>query len=181
VRAPSNRRSDDEGIIAEAIRLLRPLFLKVNVVGWNEKGASTSDPKMKHEAALGLVECLVSDSALDNHFLIEIVRKKAIPILRQALPKGRHGHHGDLNISRDQAIAETVQSIKNQQGLTQERASAVVSEALKRLVFEHRRTLRGLIKKRRADPVWIDNCLRRIDALLISEERVEKISKKYRT
>jgi hypothetical protein len=154
VRAPAN--NDNKAIIEETIDLLRPLFLKINVVGWNERGVSTNDPKMKHEAALGLVECLISDSALDNHFLIEIVRKEAMPILRQTLPKGRWGKHGDLNTFRDQAIAKTVESIRKRHGLTQEQASAVVSEALKSLVREHRRVFRRLIKKRGADPAWID-------------------------
>jgi hypothetical protein len=133
------------------------------------------------------------DSAMDaiaNAIpFIELARKAAIPELRRARPAiGRWGQHGDLNASRNQTIAETVASIGKQFGLSQEQASSIVSEALKSLVLEHRRVFRSLTKERAADPewipadpAWIDQCLKFVDRLRLSEDSVEDIAKKYRT
>jgi hypothetical protein len=181
MQAPSDKRGEDAAAIEEACHRLRRLF--INVVPWGERGAGTNNPKTEFRSALALVECFVNDSALDGHPLAGIVRKAAIPVLRRARPPiGRHGRHADLNSPRDRVIAETVDTICKQYGLSQEQASSVVSEALKSLVHEHRRTFRRLIKTRGADQAWIDECLGNfVDKLVLSEDRVEAIAKKYRT
>jgi hypothetical protein len=206
MRAPSDKRSTDKqiGAIEEACRCLRSLF--ADVVSWNERGADTISPKKKFKATIALVEnalggakyaldealkCALNKEAADTIAntipFIELARKVAIPELRQARPpKGRWGHHSDLSASRNRTIAETVRSIRKQFGLSQEQASSVVSEALKSLVKEHRRAFRGLTKERSddpacipADPAWIDEGLKIIDKLCLSEDRVEDIAKKY--
>ena len=175
MRAPRHGISkfNDAAAIEEASRHLRRLF--VDSISWNE-GADTSSPKKKFEASIALVEGVLAEAegalneaakcrlnkrakdAIANAIpFIELARKAAIPELRQARPSiGRHGQHGDLNASRNQTFAGTVASIREQFVLSQERASSVVSEALKSLVLEHRRVLKLLIKKRGADPAWIE-------------------------
>jgi hypothetical protein len=205
MRAPSDKRSTDKRIddeaaaIEEARRRLHPLF--VDVVSWNSRGADTSSPKKKLGATIGLVAGALNeaeralnelkripqphkrarDVIADAILFITIARKGAIPILQQARPwRGRHGQHSELNASRNQTIAETVASTCEQFGLSQERASWVVSTALQDLWAEHRQTFKRF-EKRGADPAWIDECLRFIDKLRLSEDRVEDIAKKYRT
>ena len=200
MRAPRHGISkfNDAAAIEEASRHLRRLF--VDSISWNE-GADTSSPKKKFEASIALVEGVLAEAegalneaakcrlnkrakdAIANAIpFIELARKAAIPELRQARPSiGRHGQHGDLNASRNQTFAETVVSIREQFGLSQERASSVVSEALKSLVLEHRRVLKLLIKKRGADPAWIEECQKFIDKLWLGEHRIEDIAKKWRT
>jgi hypothetical protein len=200
MRAPrhSINKLDDEAAIEEARGHLRQLF--VNVVSWSERGADTNNPKVKFEVSIALVEGVLAEvecalneamkcalnkrakNAITNVIpFIQLARKAAIPELRQARPsKGRHGQHSDLNASRYQTIAETVASIRGQFGLSQERASSVVSEALKSLVLERRRVFKLLIKKRGADPAWIEECQNFIDKLLLGEHRIEDIAKKYR-
>jgi len=200
MRAPRHGISkfNDAAAIEEASRHLRRLF--VDSISWNE-GADTSSPKKKFEASIALVEGVLAEAegalneaakcrlnkrakdAIANAIpFIELARKAAIPELRQARPSiGRHGQHGDLNASRNQTFAETVASIREQFGLSQERASSVVSEALKSLVLEHRRVLKLLIKKRGADPAWIEECQKFIDKLWLGEHRIEDIAKKWRT
>lgn len=200
MRAPRHGISkfNDAAAIEEASRHLRRLF--VDSISWNE-GADTSSPKKKFEASIALVEGVLAEAegalneaakyrlnkrakdAIANAIpFIELARKAAIPELRQARPSiGRHGQHGDLNASRNQTFAETVASIREQFVLSQERASSVVSEALKSLVLEHRRVLKLLIKKRGADPAWIEECQKFIDKLWLGEHRIEDIAKKWRT
>ena len=200
MRAPRHGISkfNDAAAIEEASRHLRRLF--VDSISWNE-GADTSSPKKKFEASIALVEGVLAEAegalneaakcrlnkrakdAIANAIpYIELARKAAIPELRQARPSiGRHGQHGDLNASRNQTFAETVASIREQFVLSQERASSVVSEALKSLVLEHRRVLKLLIKKRGADPAWIEECQKFIDKLWLGEHRIEDIAKKWRT
>ena len=200
MRAPRHGISkfNDAAAIEEASRHLRRLF--VDSISWNE-GADTSSPKKKFEASIALVEGVLAEAegalneaakyrlnkrakdAIANAIpFIELARKAAIPELRQARPSiGRHGQHGDLNASRNQTIAETVASIGKQFGLSQEQASSIVSEALKSLVLEHRRVLKLLIKKRGADPAWIEECQKFIDKLWLGEHRIEDIAKKWRT
>jgi hypothetical protein len=211
MRAPSGKRStdkriDDEAALEEARRRLRPLF--VNVFSWSETDADTSSPKKEFRAAIGAVECALDgaegalnevrkslylieaneDAIADAISFIKFARKAAIPKLRQARPpKGRWGRHADLNASRNQTIAETVESIGKQYGVSQEQASSIVSEALKNLVHEHRRVFRALTKDRAdpawipADPAWIDECLESVDKLSLSEDSIESIAKKCRT
>jgi hypothetical protein len=201
MRAPRHgtNKLDDEAAIEEASRRLRRLF--VNVVSWSERGADTNNPKVKLEVSIGLVEGVLAEAecalneamkcALNKRAknaiadvvpFIQLARKAAIPELRQARPsKGRHGQHSDLNASRYQTIAETVASIREQFGLSQERASSIVSETLKSLVREHRQVFKLLIKKRGADPAWIEECQKFIDKLWLGEHRIEDIAKKYRT
>jgi len=200
MRAPRHGISkfNDAAAIEEASRHLRRLF--VDSISWNE-GADTSSPKKKFEASIALVEGVLAEAegalneaakcrlnkrakdAIANAIpFIELARKAAIPELRQARPSiGRHGQHGDLNASRNQTFAETVASIREQFVLSQERASSVVSEALKSLVLEHRRVLKLLIKKRGADPARIEECQKFIDKLWLGEHRIEDIAKKWRT
>jgi len=200
MRAPRHGISkfNDAAAIEEASRHLRRLF--VDSISWNE-GADTSSPKKKFEASIALVEGVLAEAegalneaakcrlnkrakdAIANAIpFIELARKAAIPELRQARPSiGRHGQHGDLNASRNQTFAETVASIREQFVLSQERASSVVSEALKSLVLEHRRVFKLLIKKRGADPAWIEECQKFIDKLWLGEHRIEDIAKKWRT
>jgi len=200
MRAPRHGISkfNDAAAIEEASRHLRRLF--VDSISWNE-GADTSSPKKKFEASIALVEGVLAEAegalneaakcrlnkrakdAIANAIpFIELARKAAIPELRQARPSiGRHGQHGDLNASRNQTFAETVASIREQFVLSKERASSVVSEALKSLVLEHRRVLKLLIKKRGADPAWIEECQKFIDKLWLGEHRIEDIAKKWRT
>jgi len=200
MRAPRHGISkfNDAAAIEGASRHLRRLF--VDSISWNE-GADTSSPKKKFEASIALVEGVLAEAegalneaakcrlnkrakdAIANAIpFIELARKAAIPELRQARPSiGRHGQHGDLNASRNQTFAETVASIREQFVLSQERASSVVSEALKSLVLEHRRVLKLLIKKRGADPAWIEECQKFIDKLWLGEHRIEDIAKKWRT
>ena len=71
-------------------------------------------------------------------------------------------------------------SIREQFGLSQEQASWVVSEALKSFVDERKRVFERLIKEWKADPAWIDECLKFVDDKWLSEDRVEDIAKKYR-
>jgi len=135
-----------------------------------------------NEAAKYRLNKRAKDAIANAIPFIELARKAAIPELRQARPSiGRHGQHGDLNASRNQTFAETVASIREQFVLSQERASSVVSEALKSLVLEHRRVLKLLIKKRGADPAWIEECQKFIDKLWLGEHRIEDIAKKWRT
>jgi len=188
MRAPSNRRStdrriDDEAAIEEASRRLRRLF--VDVI------SDTSSPKKKFRAAIGLVDGALDEgvkchlnkrakdaiadaipSVADAIAFIKLARKTAIPELRQARPATgpRWGRHRDLNASRNQTIAETVVSIREQFGLSQEQASWVVSQALESLVDEHKRVFERLIKERGADPVWIDECRKFVDKLRLSED-----------
>lgn len=200
MRAPSHgtNKLDDEAAIEEASRHLRRLF--VDGISWSE-GADTSSPKKKFEASVALVqdalaeaECALNEAVkcalnkkaknaiADAIPFIKLARKAAIPELRQARPpKGRHGQRSDLNAPRYQTIAETVASIREQFGLSQERASSVVSEALKSLVLERRGVFRRLIKERKADPAWIEECRKFIDKLWLGEHRIEDIAKKYRT
>jgi len=200
MRAPRHGISkfNDAAAIEEASRHLRRLF--VDSISWNE-GADTSSPKKKFEASIALVEGVLAEAegalneaakcrlnkrakdAIANAIpFIELARKAAIPELRQARPSiGRHGQHGDLNASRNQTFAETVASIREQFVLSQERASSVVSEALKSLVLERRRVFKLLIKKRGADPAWIEECQKFIDKLWLGEHRIEDIAKKWRT
>jgi hypothetical protein len=203
MRAPSDKRStdkriDDKAAIEEASRRLGRLF--GDIVTWSERGAGTSSPEKKFRAAIQLVggvldeaecalneavKCALSKRAKDAVAgvipFIKLARKAAFPELRQARPrKGRHGRHGDLNASRNQTIAETVASIREQFRLSQEQASSVVSEALKSLVHEHRRRFRRLIKEPKADPAWIEERLKFVDKLWLSEDTVEDIAKKYR-
>ena len=200
MRAPRHGISkfNDSAAIEEASRHLRRLF--VDSISWNE-GADTSSPKKKFEASIALVEGVLAEAegalneaakcrlnkrakdAIANAIpFIELARKAAIPELRQARPSiGRHGQHGDLNASRNQTFAETVASIREQFVLSQERASSVVSEALKSLVLERRRVFKLLIKKRGADPAWIEECQKFIDKLWLGEHRIEDIAKKWRT
>jgi len=149
-----------------------------------------------NEAKRALDEAALNESALNERAKakeavanaipwIQLARKAAIPKLRQARPpKGRWGQHRDLNASRNQTIADTVALIRDRFDLSQEQASSIVSEALKSLVSEHRRVFRDLTKERPdqpewipADPAWIDECLRLIDKLWLSEDTVEDIAK----
>jgi hypothetical protein len=196
MRAPAPKRSDDEAAIEEASRRLRQIFN--SVVSWSEQGAVGNSPTKKLEAAIGLVEgalgeaeralneaskCALNkeaaDAIADAIPFIKLARKDAVPELQQARPaKGRHGRHGDLNASRDQAIAETVASVCAQFGLSQEQASSIVSEALKRLVSEHRKALKRL----KARGAWVDEYQNTVvDKLVLSEKRVAGIAKKHRT
>jgi len=211
MRAPSNRRSDkridDETAIKEASRRLEPLF--VDGISWSERGADTRKKFRTAialvESALAEAERVLSKTvrvlnktgkralnkrtkgtianAIANAVpFIKLARKAAIPELRQARPSiGRHGRYGDLNASRNQTIAETVASIRKQFGLSQEQASSVVSETLESLVREHKQVFEYLIKMREADPAWIEECLKFVGKLGLSEDSVEDIAKKYRT
>jgi len=190
MRAPRHGISkfNDAAAIEEASRHLRRLF--VDSISWNE-GADTSSPKKKFEASIALVEGVLAEAegalneaakcrlnkrakdAIANAIpFIELARKAAIPELRQARPATgpRWGRHRDLNASRNQTIAETVVSIREQFGLSQEQASWVVSQALESLVDEHKRVFERLIKERGADPVWIDECRKFVDKLRLSED-----------
>jgi hypothetical protein len=164
----------------EASRRLRRLF--IDVFSWTDKGVRTNNPESKHEHALAFLEYFANDSALDDHPLVGILRNAVLPELRRSRPPiGRHGRHGDLNASRDQTIAETVASIRQRFGLSQEQASSVVAEALKSLVREHRRALLRIKKRKGADEAWIDKYQERmVDNLVLSANRIEAIAKKYR-
>ena len=206
-RRSTNKRIDDEAVIKEASRRLRRLFVDVisdtSSTKKKFKAAIALVEGALDEAGWALntaeyalnevVKCRLNKRARDAIAdaipsiadaipFIKIARKAAIPEVRQARPaKGRHGQHGDLNASRNQTIAETVVSIREQFGLSQERASWIVSEALKSLVDERKRAFERLIKERGADPVWIDECRKFIDKLRLTEDRIEDIAKKYRT
>jgi hypothetical protein len=149
-----------------------------------------------NEAKRALEEAALNESALNERAkakeavanvipFIKIARTAAIPELRQARPrKGRWGQRRDLNASRNQTIADTVASICDQFDLSQEQASSIVSEALKSLVSEHRRVFSDLTKERPdqperipADPAWIDECLKFVNKLWLSEDTVEDIAK----
>jgi hypothetical protein len=180
MRAPA-----PEAAIEEASCRLRRLFVADNVISWNEQGAGASSPKKKLAAAIRLVEVALGEAEqalgpnADAIPLIKLAREAAIPELRLALPsKGRHGRHRDLNASRDQTIAETVVSIHEQFGLSQERASSAVSEALKRLVSEHRKALKRF-KQMGADAAWIDEYQDSVvDKLGLSKDSVKGIVKR---
>jgi hypothetical protein len=205
MRAPSHRgsttkRIDDEAAIEEASRRLRPLL--ADVISWNE---SSVPPKKKFKAAIGLVDgvldnaegalnkaeyalheamkCRLNERAKHLVADIELARKAAIPELRQARPaKGRrHGQYKDLNASRNQRIAETVASMGKQFEMSQEQASWVVSETLKRLIAERERVFEWLIKTKKADPAWIKECRKFVAKLRLAEDTVEDIAKQYRT
>jgi hypothetical protein len=203
----THKRIDDKAAIEEASRRLRWLFVdvisdtsspkkKFKAVIALVEGALDEAAWALNTAEYALneaVKCRLNkrakaaiadaiSSIADAIPFIKFARKDAIPELRQARPpKGRRGQHSDLNASRNQTIAETVASIREQFELSQEQASSIISEALKSLVLEHRRALRRLIKERKADPAWIDECLKFVDAKCLSEDSVEDIAKKYRT
>lgn len=213
----TTKRIDHEAAIEEASRRLRPLLADViswndssvppkkkfkaaigllDGVLEDVEGALNKADYALHEA----MKCRLNERA--KHLLADLIpaisnvrvfialaRKAAMPELRQARPAtGRHGRYKDLNASRDQTIAETVAFIREQFELSQEKASCIVSEALKRLVREHRRIYRALTKERLdnptwipADPAWIDECLMYVDNLWLSEHTVEDIASKYQT
>jgi hypothetical protein len=211
MRVPSNRRStdkriDDEAAIEEASRRLRRLFVDVisdtsrpkqkfkaaialmegalDEAGW---ALNTAEYALNEVVKCHLnkrAKAAIADaipSIADAIPFIKLVRKAAIPELRQAQPaKGRRGQHADLNASRNQTIAETVVSIREQFGLSQEKASWVVSKALESLADEHKRMFERLIKERGADPVWIDQCRKFVDKLRLTEDSIEDIAKKCR-
>jgi hypothetical protein len=147
-------------------------------------------PTTHNEVRLFFQLLSARDAITDVIPFIRLAREAAIPKLQQARPpKGeRWGQHADLNASRNQTIAETVAAICHEFDLSQEQASSIVSEALKRLVREHRRAFRSLTRKREddpawipADPAWIDECLKVVDKLDLEEDTIEDIAKKYRT
>jgi hypothetical protein len=166
---------------------------------------AASPPKKKFKAAIGLVDgvldnaegalnkaeyalheamkCRLNERAKHLVADIELARKAAIPELRQARPaKGRrHGQYKDLNASRNQRIAETVASMGKQFEMSQEQASWVVSETLKRLIAERERVFEWLIKTKKADPAWIKECRKFVAKLRLAEDTVEDIAKQYRT
>jgi hypothetical protein len=199
MRARVNKRNEDSAAIEEAYRQLRPLF--INVVSWTERGADTSNPKKAFRGAIAVVElaldgaeialneamkCDLNKEAKDAIAVaipfIGLAHKAAIPELQRARPrKGRHGQYSDLHACRNQTIAETVASIQEQFEFSQEQASWVVSEALKSLADGHRRVFGRLIEERGADPVWIEECLKFVGKLKLSEDTIEDIAKKYRT
>jgi hypothetical protein len=210
MRAPDHRidKLDDKPAIEEANRHLRPLFFEV--FSWSEDPSNIAPKKkfgasmrlvegVLAEAEYALNE---ADGALNEAVkckrakgaiarakeaiagvtpFIRLARETAIPFLGRAQPpKGPRGQRRDLNASRDQRIAKTVLLIRERFELSQERASSVVSEALKSLVLERRRAFKLLIKKG-ADPAWIEERQEFIDKLWLSEDRVEDIAKQNRT
>ena len=179
-RPSTNKRTDDEAAIKEASRRLGRLFL--DFASFTDKAISTNHPESKHGHALAFLEYFANDRALDDHPLVGILRNAVLPELRRSRPPiGRHGRHGDLNASRDQTVAETVASIRERFGLSQEQASSVVSEALKSLVSERRQAFRRFKKRKGADKAWIDKCQARVvDKLDLGADRIEAIAKKYR-
>jgi hypothetical protein len=197
------KRIDDEAAREEARCRLGPLFF--DVFSWNEPSTENVEKKFRH--ALGAVECVLDEAvgvitaimkfaelapSKDLHNLsgraasaisfIEIARKAAWPVIKSGRPAKGQGRRGSLNVSRDQVIAQTVQLIRKQYGLTQEQASSVVSETLKSLVHEHRRAYRGFKKLKGANKAWIDKCQEWVvDKLDLSADRIEAIAKQYRT
>jgi len=208
MRAPSHdtNKLEDEAAIEEASRRLRPLFFDVisdtsspkkkfkaafalvegvlDETGWALNMAEYAlneavKCRLNKRAKDAIADAI--PSIADAIPFIKLARKAAIPELRQARPpKGPHGQHSDLNASRNQTIAETVASIRKQFELSQEQASWVVSEALSRLVDEHRKVFERLIKERGADPVWIDERRKFVNKLRLSEDSIEDIAKKCR-
>jgi hypothetical protein len=196
-RRSTDRRIDDEAAIEEASRRLRRLFVDVisdtsspkkkfraaiglvdgalDEAGW---ALNTAEYALNEGVKCHLnkrAKDAIADaipSVADAIAFIKLARKTAIPELRQARPATgpRWGRHRDLNASRNQTIAETVVSIREQFGLSQEQASWVVSQALESLVDEHKRVFERLIKERGADPVWIDECRKFVDKLRLSED-----------
>jgi hypothetical protein len=207
-RRSTDKRIDDKAAVEEASRRLRRLFVDVisdtsspkkkfkaaialvegalDEAGWALNTAEYAlnevvKCRLNKRARDAIADAI--PSIADAIPFIKIARKAAIPEVRQARPaKGRRrGQHADLNASRNQTIAETVVSIREQFGLSQEQASWIVSEALKSLVDERKRAFERLIKERGADPVWIDECRKFVGKLRLAEDSIEDIAKKYRT
>jgi hypothetical protein len=182
MRAPSHRGSIDKRVkdhaAKEARRRLHYLF--IDVAAWTDTGVNTNYPQSKHGHTLAFLEFFANDNALDAHPLAGILRSAALPVLRQSRPPiGQHGHYGDLNASRDQTIRETVAALRERFGLPKRQASAIVSETLKSLVYEYRRTYLRLKKREGADKTWLDECQKRVvDTLNLSADRIEAIAKK---
>jgi len=208
MRASADKRSiDDEAAIEEARRRLRPLFHhkitdtsspkeKFTAASALVEGALDEAGWALNAAEYALneaVKCRLNKKATDAIAdaipsttdaipFIKLSRRIAIPVIKRGQPaKGRRGHHSDLDSSRNQLIAETVESISQHHGLSQEQASWVVSRALRDLWAEHRQAFSRLIEERGADPAWIEVCLMFIDKLKLGEDRIEDIAKKYRT
>jgi hypothetical protein len=174
----TDKRINDEAAIEEARRRLRSLFVdkiadtsspkkKFTAASALVEGALDEAGWALNAAEYALneaVKCRLNKRATDAIAdaipsiadaipFIELARRIAIPVIKRGQPaKGRWGRHSDLDSSRNQLIAETVESISQQHRLSQEQASSVVSEALRDLWVERLQAFKHLIKKRGADP-----------------------------
>jgi len=157
----TRKRKISPAIEKEAVKTALELlgrFIK-NVSYWNEHGTDADSPKRELRHAIALIECVLGDEAADNIPGIEVARKAAIPIIRQARPPvGRK--RGAHSLSwRDQLIIEAVEAVCRRHKLKPTRnpgsrdenhdpsSCSIVAEALRSFGIE-------LGEKRITDKIW---------------------------
>jgi hypothetical protein len=154
-------KSIEEKAIAEATRRLLPLF--IDIQSWDDPSAKNTERAHQHATALLEHPGPISETARQN--AISALKHKRTP-----------GRHKELNARRDRIIAETVEALCDQFGISQEKASSITAQALEELYNCHYKYL-IFLEKRGADSIWICDCLKHIDNLKVQEKRIQEIAK----